>query len=380
MTDLYPKLLDKLFNINKHGASKAGLNNIRKLNQLFGNPDKKFKSVHVAGTNGKGSVTIKIGRALELAGFRTGVYTSPHISSYCERIRINGILISEDELVSHLQEIFEMMDKHSIPATFFEISTMLAINYFASQGIEWGVFETGLGGRLDATNIIFPQLSVITSISKDHEDILGNSLEKIASEKAGIIKPGVPVVLGPKTPFIPRVSPFHEVHGDFDTTELENREIAKKAIDVLGIPFHPECLEAILPCRMQRYHIKGVDVILDVAHNSDGLTQLFKTLKDLPLRVVFGMSKTKDLATCAEIIKKNTNNIHIIEVPEKRGYSIIELEGAFLPLPVKFSSSIQEGILQAIQAAKETRETVLICGSCYIMNDALEYCTSQQFC
>lgn len=120
MTDLYPKLLDKLFNINKHGASKAGLDNIRKLNQLFGNPDKKFKSVHVAGTNGKGSVTIKIGKALELAGFRTGVYTSPHISSYCERIRINGILISEDELVSHLQEIFEMMDKHSIPATFLK--------------------------------------------------------------------------------------------------------------------------------------------------------------------------------------------------------------------------------------------------------------------
>ena len=372
MTDLYPKLLDKLFNINKHGSAKFGLQNIQKLNELFGNPDRKFKSVHIAGTNGKGSVTVKIGKALELAGYRTGVFTSPHISTYRERIQINGSFISEEDLVFHLEKIFAMIDKHSIPATFFEISTMLAINYFASKEIEWGVFETGLGGRLDATNILSPELSVITSISKDHEDILGDTLEKIAFEKAGIIKAGIPVVLGPRTPFIPRIQPVHEVKGNFATTELENREIAKRAIEVLKIPFYPQSLEAKLPCRMDRFLVDGVDVILDVAHNADGLTQLFKALDSIPVRIVFGLSKTKDLTTCTAIIKEKTKNIHIIDVPEKRGYSKEELERAFFPIAVKSSSSIQKGIVEAIECAKTTGETVLVCGSCYIMNDALQ--------
>lgn len=369
---MYHKVIEKLFNVNYHGALKAGLENISKLNHLFGNPDRKFQSIHVAGTNGKGSVTIKIGKGLELAGYRVGVFTSPHITSFCERICINGEQISEQDVVRHLTEIFEVAQTHQIPATFFEITTMLALKYFAEQDVDWGVFETGLGGRLDATNILSPRLAVITSISLDHTDILGNTLEQIAYEKAGIIKKDVPVVLGPRTPFIPRIPPYYEVKGDFPSTEVENREIAKKAMEVLGIPLDPAGLDARLPCRMEKFKFEGVDLILDVAHNPDGLLHLLKTLHGIPLRIVFGMSKTKDLNQCVELIKNNTQHIHLVEVPNGRGYPVETLAEAFQPIDVEISPSIKDGILSAIDAAKKTNQTVLVCGSCYIMSEATE--------
>lgn len=194
------------------------------------------------------------------------------------------------------------------------------------------------------------------------------------------MKSGIPVVLGPRTPFIPRRAPCHEVQGDFSTTELENRAIAKKGIEVLRIPFHPESLEASLPCRMEKFRFEGVDIILDVAHNPDGLFQLFNTLKGTPLRVVFGMSKSKDLPKCAEIIKKGTRHIHLVEVPDGRGYPMNELENAFLPVKTEIAGSIQEGVYRAINIAKKTGETVLVCGSCYIMGDARNLLTSSLTC
>jgi dihydrofolate synthase/folylpolyglutamate synthase len=370
MKDLFPEVIQKLFNVNLHGALKSGLDNISKLNQIFKKPDQKFQSVHVAGTNGKGSVTVKIGKALELAGYRVGVFTSPHITSFCERISIHGKNISEQDVVKHLTPIFEVVEKNKIPATFFEITTMLAIKYFAEQGVDWAVFETGLGGRYDATNILLPKLSVITSISLDHTDILGDTLEKIAYEKAGIIKQGIPVLLGPRTPFVPRVAPFHEVKGDYDTTELENREIASQAMQILNIPLHSEALEARLPCRMEKFKFDQVNVILDVAHNPDGLLRLFKALKNTPLRIVFGMSKTKDLEECVKIIKAYSHHIHLVDVPDGRGYPSEDVAQLFDPITVFSSTSIKVGILNALDKAKECGETVLVCGSCYIMGEA----------
>jgi dihydrofolate synthase/folylpolyglutamate synthase len=376
MIDLYPELIDKLFNINKHNAVKSGLDNISRLNKFFGFPDRNFKSILVAGTNGKGSVTVKMGKALELAGYRVGVFTSPHISSFRERIQINGELISEKDVVEHLLELFQTIEKHRIPATFFELTTMLSFNYFASKGVDWAVIETGLGGRFDATNIILPELSVITSISLDHEDILGNTLEKIAFEKAGIIKPGIPIVLGPRTPFIPRRIPFYEVNGSFDTTEEENREIAKKGIEILKIPLDPAGLKARLPCRMERFHIDGVEVILDVAHNPDALFHLLNTLKGKPLRLVFGMSKTKDITKCVEIVKNHLKHVHLVEVPEGRGHPVNVMQEAFFPVVPEVAPSIEEGIRRAISIAQSSGETVLICGSCYTMGASRNFVTS----
>ncbi|MEI6241855.1 MAG: Mur ligase family protein, partial [Chlamydiota bacterium] len=161
--------------------------------EFVGHPEKAFESIHVAGTNGKGSVCTKVAKALSLEGYRVGLYISPHISSYRERISINGLMISEEEVVKYLERIFQI----PIEFSFFEISTLLAFMYFADQLVEFAVLETGLGGRYDATNVVDPIVSVITSIGWDHMHILGDTLEAIACEKGGIIKREVPLVLGP---------------------------------------------------------------------------------------------------------------------------------------------------------------------------------------
>ena len=161
------------------------------------------KVVHIAGTNGKGSVAWKVARTLQSAGLRTGLFVSPHVSSFRERAQVNGELISEARVAALLAEIFAAMDAGPEPvrATFFEITTALALRHFAESGVDALVLEAGLGGRLDATNIVAaPALSVITSIALEHTRVLGGTVEAIAAEKAGIMKPGVPVVVGPRAP------------------------------------------------------------------------------------------------------------------------------------------------------------------------------------
>ena len=197
---LYQTFINRLFAINLHGGMKLGLKNMETLNAMLGTPTQHFKCIHVAGTNGKGSVVYKIAKSLEKEGLRVGLYTSPHISSFRERIQINGQLIDESSVVAGLSRIFEEIDKSKIPATFFEITTALALKYFADQKVDYVVLETGLGGRLDATNIVTPVLSIITSISLEHTEYLGSTLEAIAKEKGGIIKPYVPIFIGPRVP------------------------------------------------------------------------------------------------------------------------------------------------------------------------------------
>ena len=196
----YQMLLEKLFQVNLHGGIKLNLNNMQCLQTFFQYPDRNFPSIHVAGTNGKGSVCLKMAKAFEHAGYRVGLYTSPHLSCFRERIQINGQMISEDATCHFLSSIFEALHSQDIPATFFEITTCLAFLYFAQEKVDMAVFETGLGGRLDATNVLIPCLSIITSIALDHTEILGQTCEEIAFEKAGIIKEGIPVVIGPHVP------------------------------------------------------------------------------------------------------------------------------------------------------------------------------------
>ena len=181
----YLDLIQHLLTVNLEAGIKLGLQNVERLQEILHYPDRSFTSIHVAGTNGKGSVCIKVARALEKAGYRTGLYTSPHISSFRERIRINGKMITEEAVESILPPLFKVIEEAGIPATFFEITTFLAFLYFAREKVDFAVLETGLGGRLDATNIVSPCLSVITSISLDHTEILGGSCEEIAHEKGG---------------------------------------------------------------------------------------------------------------------------------------------------------------------------------------------------
>ncbi len=173
---------------------KAGLRNIRALSAYLGHPHEGFPSVHVAGTNGKGSTSAMIASVLTASGYRTGLYTSPHLRRFSERIRIDGVPIPEAELVRYIEAMRSAIDRTG--ATFFEATTAMAFAYFADSDVDAAVIETGLGGRLDATNIVDPVLSVITGIGFDHTEHLGNTLAKIAYEKAGIIKRGVSVVSG----------------------------------------------------------------------------------------------------------------------------------------------------------------------------------------
>lgn len=180
------------------GGYKASLDNMHKLDEYYKHPHNSFKSIHVGGTNGKGSVSHTIAALLQVCGYKVGLYTSPHLADFSERIRINGQPISEDYVVSFTDEGKPFFEK--VGATFFEIATAMAFKYFSDNNIDIAVVEVGLGGRLDSTNIITPVLSVITNISLDHTQILGSSLEQIAMEKGGIIKDAIPVVIGETTP------------------------------------------------------------------------------------------------------------------------------------------------------------------------------------
>lgn len=198
----YPEVLDFLYSqlpmFQRTGpaAYKDNLDNTLRLDQLFGYPHRSFKTIHVAGTNGKGSVSHMLASVFQDAGYKTGLYTSPHLKDFRERIKVNGEMILEEAVVSFTRTYIEKNETEALEPSFFELTVSMAFDYFRSMQVDIAVIEVGLGGRLDSTNIITPEVSVITNISFDHMALLGNTLPKIAGEKAGIIKPGIPVVIG----------------------------------------------------------------------------------------------------------------------------------------------------------------------------------------
>ncbi|HAK89537.1 MAG TPA: bifunctional folylpolyglutamate synthase/dihydrofolate synthase [Nitrospiraceae bacterium] len=189
----YTGAIDYLYGLQKYGI-KLGLDKTGMILSRIGNPHKDFQSIHIAGTNGKGSVSAMTASILTAHGFKTGLFTSPHLVSFTERIRINNEQISEYEVVGLTDEIREKLEGSDIIPTFFEFVTAMAFLYFSRNGVDWAVIETGMGGRLDATNVITPEVSVVTRISCDHKEFLGETLKDIAREKAGIIKNGIPAV------------------------------------------------------------------------------------------------------------------------------------------------------------------------------------------
>ena len=199
----FREALSYLYSLQKYGI-KLGLENMRRLLAALGNPENAFRCIHVAGTNGKGSTSAAIAGILRAAGNRTGLFTSPHLMNFTERIIVDGKEISEQETVKLALSVRDVVGKskalQGLKPTFFEFVTVMALMEFRQQGVQWAVLETGMGGRLDATNVVAPAVSVITPVGIDHARFLGRTLREIASEKAGIIKPGVPVVLGPQKP------------------------------------------------------------------------------------------------------------------------------------------------------------------------------------
>ena len=384
----YQDLVQHLFQLNLHNGVKLGLENSLQLQKALQFPDRQYPTIHVAGTNGKGSVATKIAYGLQAAGYRVGLYTSPHLSCFRERMRINGELISEASIETLLPFLLKIRKDQHIPATFFEITTFLALLYFAQEKVDVAILETGLGGRLDATNIVTPLLSVITSISYDHIEVLGNTIEAITKEKAGIIKPHIPVIIGPSVPEdIVKAkaeqlnSPYFQVKQQAATFEEENCLIAQAALENLSTHFNlsPLAIQKGLakrpPCRFEVFDTP-CPLILDVAHNPNGLLHLFKAAKQhfpsRSLRVLVGLSKNKDCKGCLEIIKNDTNDIHLIEAVNERAAPVStlykDLQALGVDQNIYCHSSILEGLEAAIQQTLSHQQVLIICGSFFIMS------------
>lgn len=377
----YSQALDYLYRAHERSGIKLGLERMEAISTHLGNPEKKFQSIHIAGTNGKGSTATKIAEGLYLAGHKVGLFTSPHISTFRERIQINHQLIEKEAIISYLKQIQEVEKALGLQATFFELTTLIAFLHFAKENVDWAAVETGLGGRLDATNILVPKLSIITSISFDHMEILGSSLEAIAGEKAGILKHKIPLLIGPHVPIDPiqktalkKDSPLFKVEGNFDTFDEENSAIAKKALEYLRVK-KQKILGAIAkrpPCRIETFTETAYSfpVVLDVAHNPDGLTRLFKSLKTLfpqdRFSVILGLSKSKDIYSCLKIVAKEAQAIYLVEASSPRAATSSFLSQALTDIGYDrhcTCSSIQEALFC-------TKNPTLISGTFFIMGEA----------
>lgn len=391
----YQECLKRAFAANATGV-KYGLANMQAMLDAIGSPERAIPAIHVAGTNGKGTTCTKIARALIKEGYKVGLFTSPHISSYCERITINGVMIEEEAVTRHLNRLFEIADAKGLFITFFEYTTLLAHLYFKEQNVDFVVLETGLGGRLDATNICNPVLTVITSISLDHTSILGDSLEKIAYEKAGIMKQSVPCVVGPSVPrhIVREVAktlscPLYFSAQSGDDFEEENCLVAKMALDVLSSRIAIKTssidfgLQQLPPCRFERIYQETLrrfhsgllpkEVILDVAHNPDGIRKLFSRI-DEPVTVLCGFSKDKDVKGClAEITKANA--LFFVKSESSRALKTSELLRCVpsQDIPYFAYDDIQKGLQAAFAYAGNRGETLVICGTFYIMDDARKF-------
>jgi dihydrofolate synthase / folylpolyglutamate synthase len=358
----YLEKLEKLYVLNTSKMMKLGLEQPRALHKALGSPADQLNIVHVAGTNGKGSVCFKVAASLQDAGYSVGLFSSPHISTYRERIRVNGEMISEQNVAEGLSKIFTT----GVSATFFEVTTLLALDYFAKEKVDWVVLETGLGGRLDATNIVTPKVSVITTIGFDHCQFLGNTIEDITKEKAGIIKSGVPVVVGPKVPveFL-KVENLHPVKGPFNHFEEENQAIVTKVLEVLDVPVG-EGVTLVPSCRFEKLVANDQEYILDVAHNPQGIKSLFERLSLDNPTVICGMSEGKDLQSSLLTILEFTNNLSLVSGSHPR---IASLEEMLETIPDQRINTYNT-VTDAIRSLESTQEPIIICGSFFIMEEA----------
>lgn len=335
-------------------AYKADLNNTLQLSAYLQHPEKGFKSIHVAGTNGKGSTSHMLASILQEAGYKVGLYTSPHLKDFRERIKINGAVIPKRTVSSFVTKHQSFFKENQL--SFFEMTVGLAFEYFRNEKVDIAVVEVGMGGRLDSTNIITPEVSVITNIGFDHTQFLGETLSEIASEKAGIIKEGVPVVIGEfqEEPFKvfseiseKRNAPLHTAF-DFDTIQLasdlkgryqkHNIKTVQKTVWVLqnlgyaiGIQHLGKGLQNVVKNTglMGRYQTlqKKPNVICDTAHNAEGLHYVLEQLKTenyKELRIVLGVVSDKNLDSVLPLFPKKAH-YYFCEPNVPRGMDVSQL-------------------------------------------------------
>ncbi|MCH9632109.1 MAG: Folylpolyglutamate synthase [Chlamydiae bacterium] len=380
----YEEVNEKLYNLNFAKMSRMDLDSVEKLYHALDLPN--YPKVHVAGTNGKGSCVTKISAALTLSGYKCASFTSPHIYTFRERIQINGEMISKQDTARYATEIFDLAEKCELEVTFFEVITLMALKYFADQKVDVAVVEVGLGGRLDGTNCITPILSVITSISFDHEKILGDTLEKIAAEKAGIIKSKVAVVIGPcaqqkviKEKALEKEAPIFTVEPqNFKSYDEENQAIFKMAIEHLKKDFNitdKSVQEAMLkkpPCRYEKAHFLGYDLILDMSHNEDGVsrfaTQLKKEFPNRSIVTFTSMAFNHDYHKNLKVISGFSDKIYVLDIDHPRLANANDLLQA-----IESGAQICEVCDIAKKVQEQKKETLIVfVGSIFIMKDVYQ--------
>lgn len=401
-------------------AEKFDLDRMRRFLEFLGNPERAYPIIHVAGTKGKGSVCALCASALEAGGYRVGLYTSPHLQDYTERIQINGAPIPREELIKLVDEIRPFLDQGT-EITTFEITTALALLYFARQKVTAAVLEVGLGGRLDATNAVQPNVTVITSISYDHTQVLGDTLAEIAAEKGGIIKRGVPVIIAPQQEEARAVfekiaarqnARLIQIGRDFqfkgienslegqtlqvwDTTQpssqpvqlqipllgdhqLENTATAYAALRVAnehGLPLSVESIQKGFkdvdwPGRFEVLR-RDPPVVVDAAHNRDSARRLMLTLKtyfkDWPVVLVFGASEDKDISGMLAELMQNVDQVIFTRSYHPRAIepeSLVALVQGYGKSAVVVPA-VEDALERALEVAGEDK-LVLITGSIFI--------------
>lgn len=402
-------------------AYKEDLHNTIALCDALGNPQQRFKTIHVAGTNGKGSTSHMLAAILQKAGYKTGLYTSPHIKDFGERIRINGQMVREDFVIEFVERTKELSKQ--IEPSFFELTVAMAFEYFAIEKVDIAIIETGLGGRLDSTNIIQPVLSVITNIGYDHMNILGNTLPEIASQKAGIIKPNTPVVIGELLPetmpvFIKEANekeaPVYFAQSRFITEYVEptgnllfcnvkdllDNSFEKLRLDLNGI-YQAKNICAVLmavevlkklgyniPENVMHAALENVKtltglrgrwdiiqnhpaVIQDVAHNKDGISQVLQQLSyNYPqsnIHFVLGFVKDKDVDHVLDLFPKNAlyyfTNAHI---PRALPFADLQETAGNKGLQGTGYDNVNDAIAVAKKNAADN-DVIMICGSFFII-------------
>ena len=383
-------------------AYKPGLENTLRLMAHVGNPHEQLRAIHVAGTNGKGSTSHLIAAALQASGLKVGLFTSPHLVSLTERIRINGQPIAEAEVAEFIEQNRAFLDE--IQPSFFETMTAMAFAYFVREKVDIAIVEVGLGGRLDSTNVITPILSVITNIGLDHTEFLGNTLAKIAKEKAGIIKPYIPVVIGESHPqtmnvFLVkaqecdseiyfadqceylrrtrlRVAPDCELHGIYQEHNLQTAFVALRAIHIpysaIKEGFEKVCTMTGLRGRWEALCGQPL-TICDTGHNSHGIQYVARQLKELKnpnIWIVFGMVNDKDTDVVMRLLPQGERYHYIFTRPNtQRARSSQEM----LSLWGKEGIAIEDPV-EAIRYAQKhasNEDAIFIGGSNYIVSDAI---------
>ncbi len=409
-------------------AIKKDLHNTIAICNFLGNPQHKFKTIHVAGTNGKGSTSHMLAAIFQEAGYKTGLYTSPHLYDFRERIKINGVMCTQDFVVSFTNKMKNFIEE--VEPSFFEITVGMAFEYFATEKVDIAIIETGLGGRLDSTNIINPELSIITNIGWDHMALLGNSLEEIAAEKAGIIKAGVPVVISETIPESKPIfsatanaldAPIYFAEDLLELKAFQNNwqtalfEFQQPYIHLLDAPLFSKSftVECDLPGKYQYKNLKGVlvavqllagmgwklksskilkallnikqntglmgrwecisqnpRIVLDVAHNEHGIHALLEQLETISyqtLHIVTGMVKDKDIDAVLKLLPTNAKYYYTqSHIPRALVANELAVKGNAMGLKGDYFEHVNIALDTAKRNANQ-QDLILVIGSVFLV-------------